>query len=74
MLQPHHLQRETAIQSHQNTDNDSLKGIIEYREDIPLELGFQYTILCSNLFEFFKHLFMLNVHCHTLINSTNNCC
>ncbi len=50
MLQPHHLQRETAIQAHQNTDNDEPKGIIEDCEDILLELGLQYTILCSICF------------------------
>ncbi len=52
MLQPHHLQRETTIQSHQTTDNDSIKVIIEDCEDILLELGLQYTILCSILFYF----------------------
>ncbi len=60
-MQPHHLQRETAIQSHQITDNDSFKGIIEDCEDILLELDLQCTILYSILF-YFKHLFIFNVH------------
>ncbi len=34
MLQTHHLKRETAIQSHQITDNDEYKGIIDDCEDI----------------------------------------
>ncbi len=53
MLQPHHLQRETAIQSHRITDNDQLKGIKEDCEDILLELGLQCSILCSILFLLF---------------------
>ncbi len=54
MLQPHHLQRETAIQS-QITDNDKLKGIVED---------------CDDIFFFFKHLFMFNIHRHSLMYST----
>ncbi len=74
MLQAHHLQRETAIQSHQITDNDSLKGIIEDHEEILLELGLQYTIVYSILFYIFKHLFIFNVYIPSLMHSTNNCC